>query len=173
MAECDTRATVHELYDAYERRDFERVAALIHDDVDWVIYAPISVFPFAGPRRGRKAVMMALAGSAEAYVLLNYTREIVVVEGNRATVMTNASYRQRSTGRTLRFRIASFLRFADGGAGRVPRIYRHLRPGRTGARPRAFAPALAGMRLKGPFTAQELFQKPGSTFRDHALALAP
>lgn len=115
VAECDTRATVHELYDAYERRDFERVAALIHDDVDWVIYAPISVFPFAGPRRGRKAVMMALAGSAEAYVLLNYTREIVVVEGNRATVMTNASYRQRSTGRTLRFRIASFLRFADGG----------------------------------------------------------
>ena len=36
------------------------------------------------------------------------------MEGNRATVMTDASYRQRSTGRTLRFRIASFLRFADG-----------------------------------------------------------
>ncbi len=42
----------HELYDAYERGDFQRVAAPIHDDVDWVIYAPLSVFPFAGPRRG-------------------------------------------------------------------------------------------------------------------------
>ena len=114
VAEGDTRATVHELYDAYTRRDFERVAALIHDDVDWVIYAPVSVFPFAGPRRGRKAVMMALAGITEAYALLDYTREIVVVEGNCATVLTDASYRQRSTGRTLRFRIASFLRFADG-----------------------------------------------------------
>ena len=109
-----TRATVHELYDAYERRDFQRVAALMHDDVDWVIYAPVSVFPFAGPRRGRKAVMMALAGLAEVYALLNYTREIVMVDGDRAAVVTDASYRQRSTGRTLRFRIASFLRFAGG-----------------------------------------------------------
>ena len=109
-----TRATVHEPYDAYERRDFQRVAALMHDDVDWVIYAPVSVFPFAGPRRGRHAVMMALAGLAEVYALLNYTREIVMVDGDRAAVVTDASYRQRSTGRTLRFRIASFLRFADG-----------------------------------------------------------
>jgi hypothetical protein len=38
----------------YERRDFERVAALIHDDIDWVIYTPMSVFPFAGPRRGAR-----------------------------------------------------------------------------------------------------------------------
>jgi ketosteroid isomerase-like protein len=109
-----TRAAVQELYDAYERRDFERVAALIHEDVDWVIYAPVSVFPFAGPRRGRHAVMTALAGIAEAYALLNYRREIVLVDGERAAVVTDASYRQHSTGRTLRFRVASFLRFADG-----------------------------------------------------------
>jgi ketosteroid isomerase-like protein len=47
VSEGDTRAIVRELYDAYGRRDFERVAALIHDDIDWVIYAPMSVFPFA------------------------------------------------------------------------------------------------------------------------------
>ena len=57
MSRGDTRATVRELYDAYGRRDFERVAAIIHDDIDWVIYAPMSVFPFAGPRRGRAAVL--------------------------------------------------------------------------------------------------------------------
>jgi hypothetical protein len=47
VSEGDTRAIVRELYDAYGRRDFERVAALIHDDIDWVIYASMSVFPFA------------------------------------------------------------------------------------------------------------------------------
>ena len=61
VSEGDTRAIVRELYDAYGRRDFERVAALIHDDIDWVIYAPMSVFPFAGPRRGRAAVLAAMA----------------------------------------------------------------------------------------------------------------
>jgi len=55
VAEGDTCATVRELYDAYARRDFDCVAALIHDDIDWVIYQPVGVFPFAGARSGRAA----------------------------------------------------------------------------------------------------------------------
>jgi ketosteroid isomerase-like protein len=34
VSENGTRAIVRELYDAYGRRDFERVAALIRDDID-------------------------------------------------------------------------------------------------------------------------------------------
>jgi len=111
---ASTRATVHELYEAYERGDFARVAALIHDDIDWVMYAPVSVFPFAGPRRGRSAVMGALASIAGSYALLHYKREAVLVDGDRAAVMSDVSFRQHTTGRTLRFRAANFLRFADG-----------------------------------------------------------
>ena len=114
MAESDTRAVVRELYDAYERRDFARVAALIHDDIDWIIYGPVAVFPFAGSRKGRAAVLEALAGIAEHYVLESYKREIAVVDGDRAAVMSDVSFTQRATGRTLRFRLANFLRFADG-----------------------------------------------------------
>jgi len=114
VAESDTRAVVRELYDAYERRDFARVAALIHDDIDWIIYGPVAVFPFAGSRKGRAAVLEALAGIAEHYVLESYKREIAVVDGDRAAVMSDVSFTQRATGRTLRFRLANFLRFADG-----------------------------------------------------------
>jgi ketosteroid isomerase-like protein len=109
-----TRATVRELYDAYARRDFERVAALMHDDIDWVIYAPVAVFPFAGPRRGRAAVLQAMAAIAEVYALESYTPEIMIVDGDRAAVMSDARFSQRATNRTLRFRIANFLRIADG-----------------------------------------------------------
>ena len=114
MSEDDTRAIVKELYDAYGRRDFERVAALIHDDVDWVIYAPMSVFPFAGPRRGRAAVLEAMADIAKAFVLESYTPQITIVDGARAALMSDAGYRQRSTNRVLRLRIANFLRFQHG-----------------------------------------------------------
>ena len=114
MAESDTRAVVRELYDAYERRDFTRGAALIHDDIDWIIYGPVAVFPFAGSRKGRAAVLEALTGIAEHYVLESYKREIAVVDGDRAAVMSDVSFTQRATGRTLRFRVANFLRFADG-----------------------------------------------------------
>ena len=114
MSENDTRAIVRELYDAYGRRDFERVAALIHDDIDWMIYAPVSVFPFAGPRRGRAAVLEAMAAIAKTFALESYKPEIMIVEGARAAVMSDASFMQRATNRILRLRIANFLRLQDG-----------------------------------------------------------
>ena len=114
MSEGGTRAAVRELYDAYARRDFDRVAALIHEDIDWVIYGPVGVFPFAGPRRGRAAVLQALGGIAEAYSLESYKPEIMIVDGDRAAVMSDVSFRQRATNRMLRFRLANFLRFQDG-----------------------------------------------------------
>lgn len=114
MSEGDTRAIIRELYDAYGRRDFERVAALIHDDVDWVIYAPVSVFAFAGPRKGRAAVLAAMAEIAQAFALEAYKPEVMIVDGVRAALMSDVSYKQRATARVLRVRIASFLRLQDG-----------------------------------------------------------
>ena len=111
MADGDTRALVRELYDAYERRDFARVAEFIHDDIDWIMYAPVSVFPFAGPRRGRNAVLEAMAAIAERFSLEEYKREVVIAEGDRAALMSDVSFKQRATGRILRFRTANFLRF--------------------------------------------------------------
>jgi ketosteroid isomerase-like protein len=114
VSQAGTRETVRELYDAYARRDFERIAASIHDDIDWVIYGPVSVFPFAGPRHGRAAVLEAMAGIAQAYSLESYKLEILIVDGDRAAVMSDVSFIQRATNRTLRFRVANFLRFQDG-----------------------------------------------------------
>jgi ketosteroid isomerase-like protein len=114
VSEGGTRATVRELYNAYGRRDFERVAALIHDDIDWVIYAPMSVFPFAGPRRGRAAVLDAMAAIAKTFALESYKPEIMIVDGERAALMSDVSYKQRATNRILRLRIANFLRLQEG-----------------------------------------------------------
>ena len=114
MAEGYIRASVREREDAYGRRDFERVAALIHDDIDWVIYAPIAVFAFAGPRHGRAAVLAAMAEIAVHFSLEGYQPEIMIVDGERAALMSNVSYRQRSTGRVLRIRVAGFLRWREG-----------------------------------------------------------
>jgi ketosteroid isomerase-like protein len=44
----------------------------------------------------------------------SYKREIVIVDGDRAAVMSDVTFKQRATGRILRFRVANFLRFQDG-----------------------------------------------------------
>jgi ketosteroid isomerase-like protein len=114
VSDNETRTTVRELYDAYARRDFERVASFLHDDIDWIIYGPIDVFPFVGLRRGRVAVLQAMGAIAEAYLLEEHQPEVLVVEEDRAAVISDVRFRQRSTGRSLRFRVANFLRIQDG-----------------------------------------------------------
>jgi ketosteroid isomerase-like protein len=113
VSEGGTRKTVRALFDAYERRDFEHFARLIHDDIDWVIHGPMAVFPFAGLRRGRPAVLQALAGMALSYSLDHYAPDFVIVDGDRAAIMADVSLSQRATGRILRFRVANFLRIQD------------------------------------------------------------
>jgi ketosteroid isomerase-like protein len=114
VAGQDTRALVGDLYGAYERRDFARVSALLHDDVDWIIYAPIGMFPFAGPRKGRAAALEALGAIATHYQLESYKPLTIVIEGDRAAVMSDARFIQRTSNRTLRFHVVNFLRFHDG-----------------------------------------------------------
>jgi len=109
-----TRAVVSDLYDAYARRDFDRVATLIHDEIDWIIYGPVQVFPFEGQRQGKVAVLEALGGIAKDYMVERYTPEVIIVEGERAAVMSDVAFVQRATGRTLRFRIADLLRCQEG-----------------------------------------------------------
>ena len=57
MTEETTRAAVTDLYSAYAGGDGERMAALIADDVDFIIYGPVQVFPFAGHHQGKGAVL--------------------------------------------------------------------------------------------------------------------
>jgi ketosteroid isomerase-like protein len=113
MSERSTRAAVTDLYAAYARGDGERMAALIDDEVDFVIYGPVQVFPFAGHHQGKAAVLEALGRIAKDYLLVSYVPQVTVVDGDRAAVMSEVAFKQRSSGRTLRFHIADFLRFRD------------------------------------------------------------
>lgn len=79
-----------------------------------MIYAPVDVFPFAGVRHGRAAVLETLASIAAGYTLESYRPEIVIVDGDRAAVMSDVHFVQKATKRSLRFRLANFLRFSDG-----------------------------------------------------------
>ena len=110
----ETRTLVRDLYAAYAAGDDARVAAMIDDDVEWIIYGPVQVFSFVGARRGKAAVLETLAGIAHDYALERYQPDIIVVEGERAAVMSNVAFVQRSTGRTLSFRNANSCASATG-----------------------------------------------------------
>lgn len=102
------------MIDAYQRGDNDRLAARYHDDVDWLFHAPISLFPFAGARRGKAEVFKGFALMYEAFRPIRYDVEAVLVDGDRAATLCDTHMEQRATGRHIRSRIANFHRFQDG-----------------------------------------------------------
>ena len=114
MSESGTRDFIAALFDTYRQRDLNGFGALIHKDIDWIIHGPIEVFPFAGLRRGRPAVLQALSMMSLSYSLDIYEPDFVIVEGDRAAIMADIGLTQRASGRLLRFRAANFLRVQDG-----------------------------------------------------------
>jgi ketosteroid isomerase-like protein len=109
-----TRAAVRDVLDAFAKGDFERLAARYDDDVDYMFYAPVSVFAFTGPRKGKVAVFQAFADLHKAYKLERQVIEAVIADVDRAAALSDVTLVQRSTGRTVRSRVASFYRFRDG-----------------------------------------------------------
>lgn len=111
---AQTRAVVQDLHKAYVAGDAAKVASLLDDDIDWCIYGPARVFAFEGPRRGKAQAMEVLAAIGELFELKRYEHEQLIVEGERAAVLSQTSFVQRATGRTLSMRLINFIRVRNG-----------------------------------------------------------
>lgn len=135
MASQDTRALVRDLYGAYERGDFACVSDMLHDDIDWMIYAPVGLFPFAGHRTGRAAVLETLGAIGAQYQLDRYTPQIIVVDGDRAAVMSDVHFCAAFEWAHLALPPRQFPALARRQNHRVSGIRQHFRRRRTGAGP--------------------------------------
>lgn len=109
-----TRVALDDIIRAFQLGDHERLVARYHDDIDWIIHAPISIFPYAGVRRGKNEVLTSLAMIYQAYSIVKYEVLVKLVDGDRAATIAETQLVQRETGRTIRSRTANFMRFRDG-----------------------------------------------------------
>ena len=114
MTQESTRAALEDLIDAFMRGDNDRLAARYHDDVDWLFHAPVTIFPFAGARRGKAEVFKGFALLYQFFRVAKYQVAITLVEGDRAATLSDVQMLQLATGRTISSRIASFHRFQSG-----------------------------------------------------------
>ena len=111
------RAAIRELietwYDAYKHADVAFFDRILADDVDWTMHGPPQAFPVPNSLYGKRAVLDAIAQvHAALYVVRNVQRE-VLIDGDRAAVISDRTVVQRATGRTMIYRVAAFLRFRD------------------------------------------------------------
>jgi ketosteroid isomerase-like protein len=108
------RGRLTALYAAVRKGQFNFVLNAIHDDIEFISYSPVKVFPFLGHRRGKAAITAALHGAAEAFEFVACEPVSMVVEPDNAAVMLFTRGVSRATGRSVQGMVAHFLRFRDG-----------------------------------------------------------
>ncbi len=108
------RAIILEIQDAFRKGDYARIAALYHDDIDWLFHGPTSMFPDVGHRRGKVAVFKTLATLNTMYKFERHVTDQLISEGDWAAGIADVTMVQRASGRVIHCKIASFHRVRDG-----------------------------------------------------------
>jgi ketosteroid isomerase-like protein len=102
------------LYAAMKKRQLDFVLNAIHDDIEFISYSPIKVFPFLGHRRGKPAMAKALHSALDAFEVVACEPISMVIELENAAVMAFTRGVSRATGRSVQGMLAHFMRFRDG-----------------------------------------------------------
>ena len=108
------RQRIYSMCSAYAQARSDFVLNFAADDVDFISYAPVTIFPCLGKQRGKAAVAKSIELIHTQYEFLSYVPIFIVVEGEDAAVIVMARMKQRATERIIQIMFAHFLRFRDG-----------------------------------------------------------
>src|ERR1700730_3360702 len=114
MTETSIRPRVESFYQASTDRDIARIAAMLDDDVDWLVQGPVDVFSFFGQRHGKAAVLDSYSEVAQQLDVTGYVLEALLVDGDRAAALIRLTSIVRATGKVMSVRTSQFSRFRDG-----------------------------------------------------------
>ena len=118
------RAVVEAFYHALSVRDMAALANFLDDDVVWTISGQVDILPFCGQRVGKGLVMKLLGprlgldggGQRDSHTLLSERRFVaktMLVDGDRAAVLSRLTATKRASGQAISYRIAHFIQFRD------------------------------------------------------------
>lgn len=94
--------------------DIERAGAYYDDDIDFIGYAPINVFPSLGHQFGKAALVLSLERMHALYRLIEYDVVSIVAEDNRVAAMLDMCMHIRNGDRIVRLPFANFYTLRQG-----------------------------------------------------------
>ena len=113
MSQEAARGFVHAFCDAMTSRDPGRLAPFLDDDIEWMVFGPVDLFPFFGQRKGKAAVLAMLRELMSVLQLRRCEHEGLLADGDNAAALIKISALDMSTGRVLSLRLAKFAKFRD------------------------------------------------------------
>jgi ketosteroid isomerase-like protein len=115
MVQVLTREYVDSFRRARRSRDAKLIEPFLDDNIDWLLTGPVELMGFCGQRRGKAEVLDALTRQHPA-VLSGFTVDIAftLIDRDRVASLSRLTGIQRTTGRTISYNQAQFMRFRGG-----------------------------------------------------------
>jgi ketosteroid isomerase-like protein len=115
MTTAISHQTVRDYFKACVSRDPVRIAAMLDDEIEWSCTGPVDLLRYCGQRRGKQTVVDNIVRVGPSVIrLTGMDIEEIVIEGDRAVTFTRISAVHNSTGRTVSYQCAQFMRFRHG-----------------------------------------------------------
>ncbi|WP_024514688.1 nuclear transport factor 2 family protein [Bradyrhizobium sp. Tv2a-2] len=114
MAEHSLWRFSRALHRAINERQSDDLETYIDEDVDWVIYGPIELFPFLGARHGKAAVLEVCRQISENVRVHRFDRESLMLGEDTAASMMRYSLTALDSNKPINLRLAHFARFKAG-----------------------------------------------------------
>jgi hypothetical protein len=102
------------LHSAINERRPEDLDPQIDDDVDWVIYGPIDMFPFLGARQGKSAVIEVCRQISDNVRVHHFDRESIVLGEDSAASIMRYSLTELDSNKPINLRLAHCAQFRAG-----------------------------------------------------------
>jgi ketosteroid isomerase-like protein len=113
MSQEAARGFIHAFCDAMTSRDPGRIAPFLAEDIEWMVFGPIDLFPFFGQRKGRQAVLAMFRELMSVLQLRRCEHDSLVTDGDNAAALVRINALDMSSGRMLSLRLAKFAKFRD------------------------------------------------------------
>ena len=108
------RHVVESVYEALAVSSGDQLAPHLADDVEWTISGPVDVLSFCGRHRGKAAVVELIGQRVpKIFQIDRLVPELILIDGERASLLSRVSGKKTDDGRSISYRIAQFIRFRD------------------------------------------------------------
>src|SRR5581483_3712685 len=108
------RERLNTLYAAFRLGNLDFVLNAFDENIEFISYSPIEIFPFLGHHRGKQAMGQVLKAGYDEFEFITYEPVFMVCTDDDAAAIIFARFIQRTTGRSITTMIAHFIRFHDG-----------------------------------------------------------
>ncbi|MEM7359071.1 MAG: nuclear transport factor 2 family protein [Pseudomonadota bacterium] len=106
--------TIDQIYQDYEKREFEKVMSALPDNFRFHWPASPSVSKYSGHYSSKQQLLEQLELLAEDFTFNSYSATNILIDGNKAAAEVALNLTSNETGETFDATLAHFWRFENG-----------------------------------------------------------